>query len=120
MNEPLALARRNILQPAGLDEGRLSNALDLVLGHAVDAADLYFQLSQEESWAMEEGIVKEGSSSIEQGVGVRALAGERTGFAYSDEIVLPAIEEAARAARAIAGRRQEGAMQAWHQVTGHQ
>jgi len=118
--EPLALARTQILAPAGLDEQRIGSTLDLVLGHAVDAADLYFQLSHAESWAMEDGIVKEGSSSIEQGVGVRALAGERTGFAYSDEIVMPALEEAARAARAIAGRAQEGAMQAWHQVTGHQ
>ena len=57
-----------------------------------------------ESWALEDGIVKDGSASIEQGVGVRALAGEKTGFAYSDEIVLPALEEASRAARAIASR----------------
>ncbi len=75
-----------------------------MLGSAVDAADLYFQLSREESWGLEDGIVKEGSASIEQGVGVRALAGEKTGFAYSDEIMLPALEEAARAARAIAVR----------------
>ena len=74
----------------------------VVLGSAVDAADLYFQLSRDESWALEDGIVKEGNASIEQGVGVRALAGEKTGFAYSDEIMLPALEEAARAARAIA------------------
>ena len=72
------------------------------MGHAVDSADLYFQLSREESWALEDGIVKEGSASIEEGVGVRAMAGEKTGFAYSDEIVLPALEEASRAARAIA------------------
>jgi TldD protein len=91
-----------------------------MLGHAVDAADLYFQLSQEESWGLEDGIVKEGSSSIEQGVGVRALAGERTGFAYSDEILPQAIEEAAHAARAIANRGQDGSMCAWHQVSGHQ
>ncbi len=76
------------------------------MGTAVDYADLYFQLSREESWALEDGIVKEGSASIEQGVGVRALAGEKTGFAYSDEIVLPALKEASRAARAIAGSRR--------------
>ena len=80
-----------------------------VMSSSVDAADLYFQLSREESWALEDGIVKEGSASIEQGVGVRALAGEKTGFAYSDEIVLPALEEASRAARAIASRGQERA-----------
>ena len=93
-----------------------------MLGHAVDAADLYFQLSREESWALEDGIVKEGSASIEQGVGVRAMAGEKTGFAYSDEIVLPALEEAARAARAIAAQRpgrracRPGTAQTGHQL----
>jgi TldD protein len=91
-----------------------------VLGAKVDAADLYFQVSQEESWSLEDGIVKEGSASIEQGVGVRAMAGERTGFAYSDEIQPRALEEAARAARAIAGRGGNGSMQAWHRVNGRQ
>ena len=79
------------------------------MSSSVDSADLYFQLSREESWALEDGIVKEGSASIEQGVGVRAVAGEKTGFAYSDEIVLPALEEASRAARAIAMRGSERA-----------
>src|SRR5258706_11940046 len=100
----MQLAQKGLLAPAGLDPGRLGQALDLVLGAQVDAADLYFQVSREESWALEDGIVKEGSASIEQGVGVRALAGERTGFAYSDEIQPLALEEAARAARAIAVR----------------
>ena len=100
----LEIARDLILRPSDLDETRLDRVLGSVLGAAVDSADLYFQLSREESWALEDGIVKEGSSSIEQGVGVRALAGEKTGFAYSDEIVWPALEEASRAARAIAIR----------------
>src|ERR1700678_3792170 len=99
--DPLRTVRDGILAPAGLDVGRVG----LVLGSAVDSADLYFQLSREESWGLEDGIVKEGSASIEQGVGVRAMAGEKTGFAYSDEIMMPALEEAARAARAIAGSR---------------
>ena len=98
----LALARRTILAPGGLDEGRLDRTLGLVMDHAVDAADLYFQVSREESWALEDGIVKEGSASIEEGVGVRAISGEKTGFAYSDEIQPEALEEASRAARAIA------------------
>src|SRR5204863_444723 len=84
-------ARDLILRPSGLDDTRLDVALSQVMSSSVDAADLYFQLSREESWALEDGIVKEGSASIEQGVGVRALAGEKTGFAYSDEIVLPAL-----------------------------
>ena len=116
--EAMQLAQRSLLEPAGLDAGRLGQALDLMLGAKVDAADLYFQVSQEESWSLEDGIVKEGSSSIEQGVGVRALAGERTGFAYSDEIQPQALEEAARAARAIAGRGGQGSVQAWHRIEG--
>jgi TldD protein len=119
LTDPLRTAREGILAPAGLDVGRVEQALGLVLGSAVDSADLYFQLSREESWGLEDGIVKEGSASIEQGVGVRALAGEKTGFAYSDEIMMPALEEAARAARAIAVRQGSGAVQAWQPVTGH-
>jgi len=114
----MQLAQRSLLEPAGLDAAGLGQALDLVLGAKVDAADLYFQVSHEESWSLEDGIVKEGSSSIEQGVGVRAMAGERTGLAYSDEIQPQALEEAARAARAIAGRGGSGSMQAWHRVNG--
>ena len=118
--DTLQLAQANLLTPAGLDPARLGQALDLVLGAKIDAADLYFQVSRQESWTLEDGIVKEGSSSIEQGVGVRAMAGERTGFAYSDEIQPQALEEAARAARAIAGRGGSGSIQAWHRVGGHQ
>jgi TldD protein len=117
--DPLRLAREGILAPAGLDDGRIEKALGVVLGSAVDAADLYFQLSREESWALEDGIVKEGHAAIEQGVGVRALAGEKTGFAYSDEIMMPALEEAARAARAISATGASQPLQAWHQVSGH-
>jgi TldD protein len=118
--DALRYVREGILAPAGLDVGRVEQALGLVLGSAVDSADLYFQLSREESWALEDGIVKEGNSSIEQGVGVRAMAGEKTGFAYSDEIMAPALEEAARAARAIAVAGGDGAVQAWRPAAGHQ
>jgi TldD protein len=117
--DSLAMARELILRPAGLDESRIDGALGTVLGAAVDFADIYFQLSRDESWALEDGIVKEGSASIEQGVGVRALAGEKTGFAYSDEIVLPALEEAARAARAIASHGTNGRAPALARATGH-
>jgi len=118
--DPLTFVREGILAPAGLDVGRVEQALGLVLGSAVDSADLYFQLSREESWALEDGIVKEGNSSIEQGVGVRAMAGEKTGFAYSDEIMAPALEEAARAARAIAVAGGDGAVRAFRPSSGHQ
>ncbi len=112
--DPLALARGALLVPAGLDENRIAGVLGEVMGHAVDYADAYFQLIREESWALEDGIVKDGAHSIDQGVGVRALAGEKTGFAYSDEVVLPAMLEAAHAARAIARSGSGGSVQAWH------
>jgi len=92
--DALGIARDLILRPSGLDNSRLDKVFGEVLTHSVDFADLYFQLSHEEAWSLEDGIVKDGSASIEQGVGVRALSGEKTGFAYSDEIVLPALEEA--------------------------
>ena len=105
--DALQCARDRILAPSGLDDGRLEQALGSLLGASVDAGDLYFQLSREEHWALEDGIVKEGSHGIEQGVGVRAMAGERTGFAYSDEVVPAALLEAAtRRARDCARGRQ--------------
>src|SRR3974377_770694 len=117
--DPLDLARDLILRPSGLDDRRLDRVFGEVLAHSVDFADLYFQLAPQESWSLEDGMVKDGSASIEQGVGVRALAGEKTGFAYSDEIVLPALTEASRAARAIAVQGGERRVSAWHARTGH-
>ena len=75
----------------------------------VDYADLYFQVSRQESWTVEDRIIREGSFSLDQGVGVRAVSGEKTGFAYSDELILPALEQAAGAARAIARQGDSGA-----------
>jgi TldD protein len=102
----LTLARKSLLEPAGLGETELMRLIGQLMSGSVDYGDLYFQYSRHESWSLEEGKVKSGSHSIEQGVGVRAVAGEKTGFAYSDEIVLPALLEAAGAARAIV---QQGA-----------
>ena len=124
MTEPnrtdaLTLARDLILRPSGLD-GRLEHVFGEVLTHSVDFADVYFQLSRQESWSLEDGIVKDGSSSIEQGVGVRALAGEKTGFAYSDEILLPALTEASHAARAIAAQGADRRVAVWQHRSGHQ
>ncbi|HEX7012080.1 MAG TPA: metalloprotease TldD [Steroidobacteraceae bacterium] len=116
---PLEVARRTILTPSGLDEDRIASVLGTVMGHSVDYADLYFQVSREESWSLEDSIVKDGSHSIEQGVGVRALAGEKTGFAYSDEIVLPALTQASQAARAIARSGSTTSLQAWRASSGH-
>ena len=102
MTNTLDIARRTLLAPAGLDEADLDRLLGQILTHRVDYADLYFQYSRHESWSLEEGQVKSGSYNVEQGVGVRAVSGEKTGFAYSDEILLPALSDAATAARAIA------------------
>ena len=113
MTAPLDLATQLILAPGGLSETDLGRVLHQLLSHEVDSADLYFQSSRHESWSLEDGIVKSGTHSIERGVGVRAISGEKTGFAYSDEIVLPALTEAATAARAIARLGQEGQVQAW-------
>ncbi|NLG75676.1 MAG: metalloprotease TldD, partial [Xanthomonadaceae bacterium] len=118
-SEALDVARRSILHPSGLDEDRIATVLGGVMGYSVDYADLYFALTREESWSLEDGIVKDGSHSIEQGVGVRALSGEKTGFAYSDEIILPALTEASNAARAIARSGSNASLQAWRASGGH-
>ena len=97
-----ALAESRLLAPGDLIQTDLPRVFNHLMGAGIDFADLYFQHSRMESWVMEDGIVKDGSHSIEQGVGVRAISGEKTGFAYSDEIRLPALLEAAGAARAIA------------------
>ena len=98
----LAQARGLLLEPYGLDESRLSDAIAEVFRHRVDYADLYFQYTRSEGWSLDEGIVKSGSFSIDQGVGVRAVSGDKTAFAYSDEIGLEALMSAARATRTIA------------------
>ena len=98
----LCLAQDRLLVPAGLDLDRLHAAFGQLLGPGIDFGDLYFQHARRESWSVEDGIIKDGAHSIEQGVGVRAIAGEKTGFAYSDDIATAALLEAARSARAIA------------------
>ncbi|MFT5172338.1 MAG: TldD protein [Gammaproteobacteria bacterium] len=105
------IATEHLLAPGSLDESSISQTLDAILTRQVDLADLYFQSTRSESWMLEDGIVKEGSHNIEQGVGVRAISGEKTGFAYSDEIVLPALTQAAQAARAIASSGSQGQVQ---------
>ena len=102
MTQSLSLAESRLLLPAGLDAGRLDIAFGALLGPGIDFGDLYFQHIRRESWTVEDGIVKDGAHSIEQGVGVRAISGEKTGFAYSDDINAQALIEAAGSARAIA------------------
>ncbi|MEZ5500371.1 MAG: metalloprotease TldD [Steroidobacteraceae bacterium] len=101
MNDPITIASEVILRPTGLDLSVIDRMLAELGARSVDAADIYFQLSRSESWSLEDRMVKSGSAAIEQGVGVRALSGERSGLAYSDELHLPALLEASRAARSI-------------------
>ena len=100
--ERLAIARELLLTPFGLDESHLLRALSEIRAHKVDDADLYFQYTRSEGWSLEEGIVKTGSFSIDQGVGVRAVSGEKTAFAYSDDISEASLLDAARTVRSIA------------------
>jgi TldD protein len=100
--ERLAIARSLLLEPFGLDEAKLAHALRVIGEHRIDDADLYFQYTRSEGWSLEEGIVKSGSFGIDQGVGVRAVAGEKTAFAYSDDISEAALLDAARTVRSIA------------------
>ena len=101
-----------MLAPAGLDESDLAGALGLLYRRDVDEADLYFQVTRSESWTVEDGILKEGNFSVDQGVGVRAVCGEKTGFAYSEDLVLPALNGAAEAARAISRQGQSKSVRA--------
>ncbi len=102
--QTLATARNLLLTPYGLDESKLIGVLGSIFTHKVDYADLYFQFTKSESWSLEEGIVKTGSFSIDQGVGVRAVSGDKTAFAYSDDISELALMDAAAATRTIARR----------------
>jgi TldD protein len=108
----LNAATRTLLQPYSLGETQIAQVFGRLMQHDVDYADLYFQYMRSEGWSLEEGIVKSGSFNIDQGVGVRAISGEKTAFAYSDEISLPALEEAAGATRAIARAGAEGRLPA--------
>ena len=99
--ERLATAKALLLTPFGLDESHLTRALAEIRAHKVDEADLYFQYTRSEGWSLEEGIVKTGSFSIDQGVGVRAVSGEKTAFAYSDDISEAALLDAAHTVRSI-------------------
>ena len=111
---PLKIASKLLLKPYDLDFEDLDKVFGKLFRHKLDYADLYFQYHRSEAWSLEEGIVKSGSFNIEQGVGVRAITGEKTAFAYSDDISLKALKDAADATRAIAdsGRRKHAQIKA--------
>jgi len=113
----LAQAESLLLTPFSLTEGDLSRTFGQILTHQVDYADLYFQYSRSEAWSLDEGIVKSGSFNIDQGVGVRAISGEKTAFAYSDDISSRALGDAANAVRAIAAAGQNGILPAFSAST---
>ena len=97
----LSTADACLLAPFDLEGRKLAAVFGSLAARRLDYADLYFQYTRSEGWSLEEGIVKSGSFAIEQGVGVRAISGEKTAFAYSDEISFSALQDAARATRAI-------------------
>ncbi|GHT91509.1 hypothetical protein AGMMS49545_07590 [Betaproteobacteria bacterium] len=107
-NSPLHQAERLLLTPYDLAHTDLEHILGGIMARRVDYADLYFQYARYESWSLDEGIVKAGSFNIDQGVGVRAVSGEKTAFAYSDDIRLSALEDAAASVRAIGAAGQDG------------
>lgn len=107
MMDSFAIADQYLLAPYELNTIRLQDVFGHILSHRIDYADIYFQYSRSEGWVLEEGIVKSGSFSIDQGVGVRAISGEKTAFAYSDDISSQALISAARATRAIAAQGSE-------------
>lgn len=103
----LTIAKNTLLTPYGLDEALLTGMLADIFTRRVDYADLYFQATHSESWELEEGQVKSGSFNIDQGVGVRAVAGERTAFAYSDDLSPAALKQAVATTHAL-GRQGGG------------
>ena len=104
---------QNLISASDLTAADLNQTLSYLFQHQLDYADLYFQSSVHESWVLEDGLVKEGSFNIERGVGVRAISGEKTGFAYADDISAAALQQAASAARGIAAAGQQGQVQAF-------
>lgn len=110
MNNPLAIARTTLLDPPGISDTQLQQLMDQLVNSQVDAADAYFQHSRLESWVLDDGIIKEGNHTIEQGAGLRAISGEKTGFAYTEDLALGNLLQAARSARAITNAGQSGSI----------
>ena len=119
MSNILKMACHDLLDPAGLTEHQLQNILYQLSGKQVDYADLYFQSTYSEAWILENGILKTGTFDIDRGVGVRAMSGEKTGFAYADDIAMPALEQAVQAARSIVKQGNQQSIKAWQKHPGH-
>lgn len=119
MSDLIKIVQQDLLAPAGLTEDELHRILFKLAGKNIDYADLFFQSVYAESWVLEDGIIKGGSFDIDRGVGVRAMSGEKTGFAYADDIVLPALLQAVQAARTISRGGEGKSLQVWHTLPGH-
>lgn len=120
MTNFIKIAEQNLLAPAGISDQQLQTILSTVLGRSIDQADLYFQSSYAESLVLEEGIIKSGSYHIDKGVGIRAISGEKTGFAYSDDIFISSLEQAASAARSISKQGGQIAITKWCKKEGNE
>ena len=107
----LQRVENHFLAPGAMSLNDLTTVMNSILGKSVDAADLFFQSHRHESWSLEDGIVKDGSYNSDSGVGIRAMTGEKTGFAYSEDLLLPALKQSALAARSIAKAGQSGILQ---------
>jgi TldD protein len=119
-NDLFAMAESCLLKPYEIDAAGLKQVFGQILTHQVDYADIYFQYNRAEGWVLEEGIVKSGSFNIDQGVGVRAVSGDKTAFAYSDDISMPALATAAKATRAIASQGSTGSVQVVRRAKGRE
>jgi len=104
----LDIAKKIILEPADIADKQLELIMNQLIGPKIDGGDLYFQSSWSESWVLEDGIIRNGAFSIEKGVGARAVSGEQTGFAFSEDLIMPSLTEAASAAKRIAKTSGEG------------
>lgn len=116
MTDLLTAASKQLLAPNGLDIEMLPSILSVAVGNGIDTADLYFQHAVLESWSLEDGIVKQGTFSVDQGVGIRSLAMEKTGFAYSNTLTKEALIQAATAAKSIVSSGKTGRVQAFSHI----
>jgi TldD protein len=114
LSELLKEAQDQLWAPAGIEQRDVEKLMGRLANRSVDVGELFFQHQKAESWSLEDGIVKDGSFSVDRGVGVRAVSGEKTGFAYAEDIVLPALSSATEAARSIARQGKDLKVAAWH------
>ena len=117
MSDLVAETQEQLLAPAGIEHRDVEKVMDKLIGGAIDLGEVFFQNYKSESWSLEDGIVKDGGFSVDRGVGVRAISGEKTGFAYAEDIRLPALLQATDAARSIARLGGDQQVNAWQRGT---